>query len=144
MPLPGGDWFIGRRTHQPAELGGDRRPVDRHSIGFFDPFDRAALYKQPPDRIKLRQFIMASLPHPAKKIADDILDIGRQLDLKIRFRGALESGGIAPRRHQSATDCGMSCCEVSDRGSVDAHETITSIKAGKRKLMLGGQLDHIS
>ena len=57
--LPLRNRFTGRRAHEPVEIRGQPRPVDRRSVGFFDSPDGAALNKQPFDRIERRQVVMA-------------------------------------------------------------------------------------
>ena len=52
-PLPSGDGrrFVGGHAHQAIELEGEARPVERCGVFFLYPLDRAALNKEPLDRV---------------------------------------------------------------------------------------------
>ncbi len=52
-PFPGGDrlLFVGGHTHQVIELEGEARPVERCGVFLLYPLDRAALNKEPLDRV---------------------------------------------------------------------------------------------
>ena len=119
-PLPLGDWFVGGRADQPVEVAGQPGPVDRHCIGFFDALDSAPLYEQPLDRVERCQFVMARLQHSQlgcdpEQLAEEIFEMGREIDQQVRFVEPLDRVGVAPSRHQPVMQTDITLGQVTQQ-----------------------------
>ena len=146
-PLPGSDRGNGRRVHQPIELAGELRPVDRRGFGFLQPFGSAPLHKQPFHRIKQRQLVMTRLQRPyirldAKQRADEILEVRREIDQEVGFVEALDRIRIAPRRHQPIMQPDIGLGEMGNKHPIKANEPVAVVKIGERKPVLEDEAGH--
>ena len=123
------------------------RAVDCRGVRFLDAFDRASLHKQALDRIERRQIVMARLQRPhlrrdAEQLAEEILDMRRQLDQQIQFPGVPKGLGIAPRRHQPVMQRAIRRREIRDESPIDAHETVAVVEVGEGEREWQRQIGH--
>jgi hypothetical protein len=134
-PLPSGDsdGFIG--THQAIELSGEAGPVELLGVDFFHSLDRPALNKETLDRIEWGKLVVTRLQRPhfvrdAEQVSDEILEMGRQIDEKVRLGLALDRVRVASRCHQAVVQRDIGLDEMGDKGLVEAHETVAIVKTG--------------
>ena len=146
-PLPRPDRFIRRRVDQPIEVARQPGSVDRHGIGFFDALDGAPLHEQPLDRVERRQFVMVRLQCPylgcdPEQLADEIFEMGREIDQQVGFVEALDDVRAAPRRHQPVVQTDLGFGKMGNKCPIQPNETVAIIKIGEREPVLEGEVGH--
>ena len=137
----------GWAAEQRIQLLRQKVAVEKGGVGLLDLLDRAALDEKPLDRIERREAVVLSLKRPnlagnAEEIADEILEMSRQIDDQIGFGLAVERVGRRARRHQPVVQRQFRRGELSDKRAVEPHQPVALVKIGKTEPVFQGEFDH--
>jgi len=121
--------------------------VERGRIRLLDFLDGAALHKEALDRIKRRQLLVARLQgaHLAgdpEQLAEEILDIWRQIDEQVAFGLAVERLGLGAPRHQPRVQTDIGRREMRDKGAIEPDQPVALVKIGKTEPVFQGEIGH--
>ena len=120
-------------------------PLSCGGVGLLDLLDRAALHEQPLDRIERRQLVVPRLQRPhlggdAEQLADEILEMRREIDQQVGFSLAVERLGCGARRHQPVVQRHVGRGEMRDKGAVEPHQTRRARKDRQRRARVSGRI----
>src|SRR6202022_4547201 len=148
-PLPGGyrNSLAGCGTYQAIDPAGEARPVECGGVFFLDPLDGAALHKEALDRVERGEFVVARLQRSdlgsnAEQLADEILEMGGQLDDEVGLGLMLDRVRIASRRHQPVVQRDVALSEMSDERLVEPNEAVAVVKIREGEPVLEGEIGH--
>ncbi len=132
-------------AHQSLELAPERGTIERR--GFFGrhALDGATLHEEALHLIERRQRMMTRLERAhlgldAEEVADEILEMQREIDQQLGVRLGLERIGIAPRRHQAIVQLGVDRGEPRDEGRVEAHEAFPAVQILEGETVLESEI----
>ena len=128
-------------AHQSLELAPERGTIERR--GFFGrhALDGATLHEEALHLIERRQRMMtrlerAHLSLDPEEIADEILEMRREVDQQLRVHLGLERVGIAPRRHQPVVQIRIGRAEPCDERRIETHEPVAAVQILEGEIVL--------
>ena len=121
--------------------------VERASLGFLDLLHGAALHKEALDRKKRRQLVVARLQcahltGDPEQLAEEILDMRREIDEQVAFGLAVERLRLGAPRHQPRVQTDIGGREVRDKGAIEPDQPVALVKIGKTEPVFQGEVGH--
>ncbi len=139
--------IAGRATDQRVEFLAQPVAIELDGLGLLDLLDGAALHEQALRRIERRQPVVARLERPhlagnAEEVAEEVLEMRREIDQQLAFALAVKRLGRGARRHQPIVQRRLGGGEMRDKGAVEPHEAVALIEIGKGQPVLQGEFGH--
>ena len=122
-----------RRAEACCQRGGKCFAIEAGGLLGADTFDGAALHEQSLHRIERGQFVMnflqsLDLGRNAEQGADEILDMGRQIDQQLGLVLAVERAGIEPGRHQPVMEIDVAVLQLGNESLIEADQAVALVK----------------